>query len=85
MPIRSYVVLPALGARDAVAKRLQSIRDCDVLPAENRDLLLLITDARSDEEDEALCETVRNVAGVRSLVLTFGEVDPSSARLRRKS
>jgi len=84
MPIRSYVVLPAVGARDAVAKRLQSIPACDVLPAQNRDLLLLVTDTASREDDEALSDTVRGVRGVRSLVLTFGEVDPTTQRHRRQ-
>ena len=85
MPIRSYVVLPAVGARDAVAKRLQSIPACDVLPAQNRDLVLLVTDTPTGEEDEALRETVGKVAGVRSLVLTFGEVVPATPHLRKES
>jgi nitrate reductase NapAB chaperone NapD len=85
MPIRSYVVLPEAGARDAVAKRLKSIPACDALPAENRDLVLLVTDTETGDEDEALFETVRQVVGVRSLVLTFGEVDPAPDRVRSES
>jgi len=85
MPIRSYIVVPAKGARDAVAERLNSIPACDVLPAENRDLVLLVTDTATKEEDDALRATVGNVEGVRSLVLTFGEVDPAPDRVRRES
>ena len=78
MPICSYLVIPGEGASPAVAARLAEIPGCDVLSAENRDLLLLVTQADTPEEDAALRSRVEATEGVRGLVLTFGDVDPDT-------
>lgn len=76
MPICSYLVIPELGARDRLAERLAALPGCDVVPARNRDLLLLVTDTADPREDRVLRERIEALADVRALVLSFGEVDP---------
>ena len=38
MTIRSYLVIVRSGQRDDVATRLRDFGDCEVIPAENRDV-----------------------------------------------
>ena len=74
MPICGYLVFTERGRRRALAERLAALPGCDVVPAENQDLLLLVTDASGPGEDEALRRTVTEMDGVSALLLTFGEV-----------
>ncbi len=78
MPICSYLVIPDAGASDAVRGRLGTISECDVVSAENRDLFLLVTETDTAEQDAALRTRIEALRGIRSLVLTFGEIDPDT-------
>ncbi|MEQ8331533.1 MAG: chaperone NapD [Longimicrobiales bacterium] len=78
MPICSYVVVPADGARGAVAASLASLPGCDVVPAENADLLLLVTETDDLDAEAALRTRIEAMPEVRGLVLTFGDVDPDT-------
>ena len=78
MAICGYLVFSETGAGPALAERLAALPGCDVVPAENRDLLLLVTDSQGADEEAALREKVEQVEGVSALVLTFGEVDPDT-------
>ena len=77
MPICGYVVLSEPGAAPALSARLASLPGCEVVRAENRDLLLLVTEASDRREDTALRERVEATDGVAALILTFGDVDPN--------
>jgi nitrate reductase NapAB chaperone NapD len=77
MPICSYLVMPEPGATDAVRERLSALPGCDVLQAENRDLLVLVTDTADRAAEAALRARVEALEGIGALVLTFGEVEAS--------
>lgn len=78
MPICSYLVLPEAGARSRVAASLRALPGCEVEPAENKDLLLLVTDTPTPEDDKRLMAEVESIPGVQAMVLCFGEVDPDT-------
>jgi nitrate reductase NapAB chaperone NapD len=78
MPVCSYLVVPDPGAADSVAQRLSVLPGCDVARAENRDLLLLVTDTPGPEEDAQLRGTLETMEGIQALVLSFGEIDPET-------
>lgn len=78
MPICSYLVLPEAGAVERVADALGRMPECEVVPALNRDVLLLVTETSGLEEEETLRRRVESMDGVEALVLTFGEIDPDS-------
>ena len=78
MPICSYLVLPEAGCRSGVAATLSALPGCEVEPAENKDLLLLVTDTSTPEEDRRLMAQVEAIPGVQAMVLCFGEVDPET-------
>jgi len=78
MPVCSYLVIPERGAAEQVAVRLRSLPGCDVAPAENRGLLLLVTDTPGPEEDNALRNRLEGMEGIHALILAFGEIDPET-------
>lgn len=78
MPICGYLVVPRRGESDRTAGALRRIPGCEVFPAEQDDLLLLVTESESLEADASLRRRVEDVPGVEALLLTFGEIDPDS-------
>jgi nitrate reductase NapAB chaperone NapD len=76
--ICSYLVIPEDGASVLVAERLATLPGCDVVPAENRDVLILVTDTPGLEEESALRRRVEALDGIQALLLTFGEIDPDT-------
>lgn len=78
MPVCSYIVLPRGDAIDAVEARLRALPGCEVVRADNRDLLLLVTDTTDLEEEQRLAREVRALDGILDVVLAFGELEPGS-------
>lgn len=78
MPICSYVVIPDEGAAETVRDRLAAMTGCDVAMAQNRDLLLLVTDTPGLEAEEGLRSSIEAMDGIQALLLTFGEIDPDA-------
>jgi nitrate reductase NapAB chaperone NapD len=78
MPICSYLVIPREGDVDRVHGRLADLPACEVVRAENRDLLILVTDTEGLEEEEDLRSSVEAMDGIQALLLTFGEIDPDT-------
>ena len=64
MPIKSYLAYPARGRTEQAAEALLALPGCFVLPAENKDLLILVTDTAT-EADETVLEA--QLAGLDSL------------------
>lgn len=79
MPVCSYLVIPERGATEACAERLSALPGCEVVRAENRDVLLLVTETAGPAEERALRDALASIPGIRSLVLTFGELDTETA------
>jgi nitrate reductase NapAB chaperone NapD len=82
MPVCSYLVIPAPGRSASVAGDLAAIPGCEVTRAENRDLLILVTDTESPDEEETLRDAVHGTDGIQALLLTFGELDPDAVPAR---
>jgi nitrate reductase NapAB chaperone NapD len=78
MPICSYLVIPQRGSKGRVRERLSRLRGCDVVAAGNRDVLILVTETESLEEESDLRARVEAIDGIQALMLTFGEIDPDA-------
>jgi nitrate reductase NapAB chaperone NapD len=78
VPICSYVVFPAPGRTDVLARTLGDFEGCTVEVAENREMLLLVTETSSPEADRVLRTRVEAEPDIEALVLAFGEIDPET-------
>ena len=72
MPIKSYLAHPHLGKKMEVMQTLSSIQFCEVIPAENKDLLILITDTNSNEEEDDLKMLLEAVDDIKLLAMVSG-------------
>jgi hypothetical protein len=75
MPVFSYIAYPKKGAKDTLLKDLSSISFCDVMPAENGDILLLVTDTPDEHQEKILQKQLKNIKSLQSLGMTFGHTD----------
>ena len=78
MPVCSYVVVPSVGEAASVAAAMNALDGCEVVPAINSDVLLLVTETDNPSADAKLRERVEAVPGVQALLLSFGEIDPDT-------
>jgi nitrate reductase NapAB chaperone NapD len=67
-------VIPTDEAGPALCQRLSEIPGCDVVLAEKGDLILLVTETGTAEEEDALRNVLEGLDEIRALLLVFGEV-----------
>jgi len=72
MPIFSYLALPREGARETLCAELSSLEYCQIIPADNKDLFILVTDTPDEDIERALQKKLKNIDSLQSLSLTFG-------------
>ena len=76
MPIMSYLAYPVEGRKAALEQALAALEGCDVTPAENGDVLVLVTDTPDKQTHEALEERLRQVPSLQCLALVAAYADP---------
>ena len=58
MPIKSYLAYPIDGKKNALILALNALDNCEVIPSENEELLVVLTDTLTIEEDKSLKDTI---------------------------
>jgi len=72
MPVFSYVAIPRAGAKDTLSEELGAIEYCEVTPAENDEVLLLVTDSPDQGAEERLQVSLKALTSLDSLHMSFG-------------
>jgi nitrate reductase NapAB chaperone NapD len=72
MPIFSYLAMPRNGAMDALCAELSALEYCQVFPAENQEVVVLVTDTPDDAIERSLQNALKTVESLQSLSLAFG-------------
>ena len=75
MPVLSYIAIPRTGAKNELLTALNSMQFCEAFPADNEDILVLVTDAPDDNTDKELHARLKNLPNLESLSMTFGYND----------
>ena len=75
MPVFSYLAYPKPGAKDQLIKELEALEYCEVTPADNAQILILVTDTPDEDREKALQKKFKNLNSLESLGMTFGHVD----------
>lgn len=76
MPIKSYLAHPHDGQKQDLIRSLEAMEQCEILPAENREVVVLVTDTSSKEEDERLVATLEKIPSLKFLSLVSGFNSP---------
>lgn len=72
MPIFSYLAIPNAHARESLCSELSALDFCEIIPAENQDVVVLVTDTPDDDTEKKLQETLKTLPSLQSLSLAFG-------------
>lgn len=72
MAIKSYLAYPRTGKMPELIRQLSAIPGCEVNAAENRDVLILITETPNQEEDDKLEARLANLSSLATLTLVYG-------------
>lgn len=72
MPIKSYLAHPIDGKKEELIKVLSQFKECEVLPAKNENILVVVTETANDTEDQKLKETLETIKSLKLLALVSG-------------
>jgi nitrate reductase NapAB chaperone NapD len=72
MPIFSYLAMPKKGAKEALCTELASLDYCQILPAKNQDVIVLVTETPDEIIEKSLQTTLKELQSLQSLSLAFG-------------
>jgi nitrate reductase NapAB chaperone NapD len=75
MPVFSYLAYPVQGAKEELLNDLAALDHCEVMPAENKEILILVTDTPDEEKEKELRKKLKDLKSLQSLGMTFGHTD----------
>lgn len=75
MPVFSYIAYPEKGAKEQLLKDLAAMNHCEVIPSENNDVVILVTDTPDETQEKSLQKNLKNLMSLQSLGMTFGHTD----------
>lgn len=72
MSIKSYLAHPHKGAKEELIAAISSLQQCDVFPAENEDLLIVVTETENKAEEKNLQEQLDAIESLKLLAMVSG-------------
>lgn len=72
MPIFSYLAIPKEGARESLCSELAGLENCQFIPAQNKDVIIVVTDTPDETVERELQESLKKLSSLHSLSLAFG-------------
>ena len=72
MAVKSYLVHAEQHHFSSLVEALDRRPECDVYPAEQGGMAILVTETSSDEGEQALESFLRGLSGIQCLTLVFG-------------
>ncbi|AUP77622.1 hypothetical protein [Flavivirga eckloniae] len=78
MPIKSYLAHPQEGKKDDLIKALSTLKECEVTPATNEDVLVVVTDTPDDASDKILKEKIEKIDSLKLLAMVSGFNSPQN-------
>ena len=78
MPVKSYLAHPIEGKKQQLVDAISAIEGCEVIPAENKDLLVVVTETDTRNQDEILKEKIEAISSLKLLALVSGFDTPKT-------
>ena len=75
MPVFSYLAYPVPGAKKELLTDLAALDYCEATPADNQEILILVTDTPDEDKEKELQNKLKNLKSLESLGMTFGHTD----------
>lgn len=78
MPVKSYLAHPLEGKKQQLVEAISAINGCEVIPAENKNLLIVVTETETRNQDEILKEKIEAIDSLKLLALVSGFDTPKT-------
>ena len=78
MPIKSYLAHPQDGKKIELISALASLSHCEVIPSENENLVIVVTDTNDDTQDQKIKEEIEAIGSLKLLAMVSGFDTPKS-------
>ncbi|MBV1923506.1 MAG: hypothetical protein KUG68_05740 [Flavobacteriaceae bacterium] len=78
MPIKSYLAHPIEGKKSELIQSLSVLNNCEVIPSENKDLLIVITETEDHTQDDLLKEKIEAIDSLKLLAMVSGFDTPKN-------
>ena len=78
MPIKSYLAHAHDGKKQHLIDALSNLKECEVMPATNENVLVVVTDTSDDASDEILKENIDKIESLKLLALVSGFNSPQN-------
>jgi len=75
MPVKSYLAFPFDNQKEALRIEIEKIEGCEAIEAENKDLLVVVTETSDEKADDALLVKIRNIKYLKHISLVSGFKD----------
>jgi len=72
MPIKSYILHFEEDKKEALVEELQKLQSCEVFPAKNHDVIVIVTETETEELDNKLYHKLLEINGLKHLSLVSG-------------
>jgi nitrate reductase NapAB chaperone NapD len=72
MPIFSYLAIPQKDSRTSLCAELSALEHCQIIPAANQDVVVLVTDTPDEHTEKQLQHRLQSLPSLQSLSLAFG-------------
>ena len=69
MPIKSYLAIPGDGQKETLLEEINRMASCEAMPSDNKDVLVVLTETATDEEDKALFKKLNSLENLQLLTL----------------
>ena len=78
MPIISYLAHPYKGKKNELIEAISEIDQCEVIPAENKNILVVVTETENKQEEENLKLKLDTIDSLKLLAMVSGFNTPKS-------
>jgi hypothetical protein len=75
MPISSYIAYPQVGKRSALIDDLANRPEVSIIPSDNRDILVLVTETRDSDHEDELRAFLQGLDSLMMLAMASGFAD----------
>ncbi len=76
----SYIAYPTEVGKEKLFEDLNTISNCEAQAALNEDILILVTDTKTTEEEELLQKSLKEVKSLSCLSLVYAENSEQSLK-----
>jgi nitrate reductase NapAB chaperone NapD len=74
MPICSYVINAVEGEFEVLQRELSAKPGCDAYPSDGGEVIVLVTDTPSKDEDKRLYKELKDNAKISCIAISFADI-----------